>query len=84
MQWDPTLADLAELNTRQCAFKHDCKNMIQFNYIGQNLMRLTTTAEYFDIPGVIEWAIRDWTKEREYTRLSDKVNEIRLYELQNF
>lgn len=38
ISWDATLAQLAELNVRQCEMKHDeCRSTNDYRYAGQNL-----------------------------------------------
>ncbi len=80
MQWDPLLTSLAELNTRTCEMKHDCRSTREFIFAGQNIFKFTTTAPEINVTDVIQRSVRKWAEERQYTRVSDIHNITTIYQ----
>lgn len=71
MQWNSQLAQHAELNTKQCAMKHDkCRSTNQFHYAGQNLYLVSSTGT-LNVTSTVVNAVHGWASESNYTRVSD-------------
>ncbi|KAM7348616.1 venom allergen-1-like [Cochliomyia hominivorax] len=64
MRWSPELAQLAELNVKQCRLKHDqCRNTNEFKFAGQNLAASSWRGMKRAITNVIESQIQMWFNE---------------------
>lgn len=68
--WNKELESLAELNTKKCSNAHDCHNTVEFQFSGQNLGMMSTTANY-TIEHVIKERINAWYDESSYATTSD-------------
>lgn len=68
--WNDQLESLAELNTKKCSNSHDCHNTLEFEFSGQNLGIMSTTANY-TIEQVIKERINAWYNENTYAAESD-------------
>ncbi|CAG9807637.1 unnamed protein product [Chironomus riparius] len=66
--WDSELAQLAELNVRQCEMKHDhCRSTDNYPYTGQNLAETTIYSIYPNINTIIVYNINAWFDEYKLT-----------------
>lgn len=64
MQWSSELAQLAELNVKQCVMKHDeCHNTKDFKHSGQNLAYTRWINMQMSVPKVINRQIKAWFNE---------------------
>jgi len=69
MVWDSELAQLAALNVKQCAMKHDaCHNTDKYRYSGQNLAWSAYSGSTKTDATLITQAINNWWS--EHTRCS--------------
>lgn len=72
MQWSNELAQLAELNAKQCVMRHDsCRGTTQFNYAGQNLGIYFSSEPFDNLLDVAIELVDEWAKEHVFARVSD-------------
>lgn len=70
--WNDELAWLAQLNTRQCAMKHDaCHNTAKFSNSGQNLGTMSSSRAHYKPSDVLDGVISNWFNENAYASQSD-------------
>lgn len=71
LDWDPTLAYLAEFNVRKCSMAHDaCFKTKNFTYPGQNLYFGAQTIQYPDVKKAVNDAIQAWYSEYKFASQS--------------
>lgn len=81
MVWNDELAQLAQLNTRQCQMSHDkCRNTAQFKFAGQNLGYMGTSGSHYDPSRVVNSVIDMWYNEHPYAEQSDIDKLSRIYD----
>ena len=68
--WNDQLESFAKLNTKKCSNSHDCHNTLEFEFSGQNLGIMSTTANY-TTEQVIKERINAWYNENIYAAESD-------------
>jgi hypothetical protein len=68
VQWDDTLADLAEMNAMKCTMHHsDCMNTPEFKQAGQNVGIQSTTGEFPDDKEAAKMIFTPWFEEYKLT-----------------
>lgn len=70
--WGSELAELAEMNVKQCQMLHDsCRSTEEFKFVGQNLAYRETSGEFESLDLLVEKVVQSWYDEVNSATQSD-------------